>query len=311
MRFRLAVLVALSALVAAATPSHSQTPAFVTMWGSFGSGPGQLQYPYGIVASADGFLYVTDQYNFRIVKYTPTGQVVTSWGSQGNGPGQFGITIGLGIDASGKVYVADYGNNRVQVFDGNGGFIRQWALFTARDVAVAPDGRVHVVSQGGGFVGVYTQEGTPVYSYGAGFLNGPASIAFDAAGNAFVAEEYQARISRWTPGGVLVTSWGAAGEGPGQFGGLVAVTVDPAGRVHAVDHGLNRVTTFTSAGVLQSTWGTTGSGPAQFDHAADVAVDALGFIYIVDMHNHRVQKFSTPTSDVRRSTWGAVKLSYR
>src|SRR5262245_23687104 len=63
-------------------------PSFVFMWGSFGSGQGQLASPYGVAVNG-GFVYVSDQGNYRVCKFTDSGELVTCWGSFGTGPGQF------------------------------------------------------------------------------------------------------------------------------------------------------------------------------------------------------------------------------
>src|SRR5690242_9711542 len=85
-------------------------PQFVMEWGA--SAPGGLDEPYGI-AVGGGFAYVSDQFHYRIVKFTLDGQYVGSWGSQGSGPGQFGKTIGLALNGNGRLYVVDFDNSRI------------------------------------------------------------------------------------------------------------------------------------------------------------------------------------------------------
>jgi tripartite motif-containing protein 71 len=61
-------------------------------------------------------VYITDQDNGRIQKFSSDGQFIESWGTTGDGNGQFSEPEGIDVDNSGHVYVADTGNNRVQVF---------------------------------------------------------------------------------------------------------------------------------------------------------------------------------------------------
>jgi len=89
---------------------------FLTKWGSFGTGDGQLHFPRGLAVDNSGNVYVADTQNFRIQKFTSNGGFLTKWGSQGTGNGQFNFPYGLAVDNSGNVYVADPGNWRIQKF---------------------------------------------------------------------------------------------------------------------------------------------------------------------------------------------------
>jgi DNA-binding beta-propeller fold protein YncE len=80
----------------------------VRQWGSPGSGNGQFYYPASVAVDASGFVYVADQVNQRIQKFTGTGAYLTQWGSYGYGDGQFRSPSGVAVDAQGNVYVSDY-----------------------------------------------------------------------------------------------------------------------------------------------------------------------------------------------------------
>ena len=45
---------------------------FVSQWGSEGSGPGQMQSPFGVAVAPDGTVYVVDQGNDRIQAFCVT-----------------------------------------------------------------------------------------------------------------------------------------------------------------------------------------------------------------------------------------------
>jgi hypothetical protein len=82
--------------------------------------------PWGVAVDASGNVYVADNGNRRIQKFTSSGTYVTQWGSYGTGDGQFDYPCGVAVDASGNVYVADASNQRIQVFTSSGTYVTQW-----------------------------------------------------------------------------------------------------------------------------------------------------------------------------------------
>jgi hypothetical protein len=90
--------------------------AFITKWGTYGTGDGQFYSPIGVAVDATGNVYVTDVYRHCIQKFTSDGAFITKWGTWGTGDGQFYSPYGVAVDATGKVYVADSDNDRIQVF---------------------------------------------------------------------------------------------------------------------------------------------------------------------------------------------------
>jgi DNA-binding beta-propeller fold protein YncE len=61
-------------------------------------------------------VYVTENDNHRIQKFTSDGEFLVSWGSEGTADGQFNRPEGVDVDPFGRVLVADTGNNRIQIF---------------------------------------------------------------------------------------------------------------------------------------------------------------------------------------------------
>src|SRR5262252_332804 len=135
MRTLLSLSFCLAAAILVATVTSSafaQAPAFVTQWGTYGTGDGQFQYPNGVATDASGNVYVAEWVGCRIQKFTSNGVYLSQVGSKGNGPGQFGGARGLAFDALGVFYGADASsdgplvNNRVQMFDPSGSFLLAW-----------------------------------------------------------------------------------------------------------------------------------------------------------------------------------------
>jgi len=144
------------------------TGKFITKWGGTGTGDGQLmlsnqndlsnQGMNGQMAVDEaGNIYVVDNMNFRVQKFSSTGTYITKWGSKGHGGGQFLFPCGIAIDSeNGFIYVADnstqFGGSgniaRIEKFDLVGNFIKEWILTDDSDasqvmsLAVDSDGNV-------------------------------------------------------------------------------------------------------------------------------------------------------------------------
>jgi hypothetical protein len=133
----------------------AQGATYVSQWGSYGSGNGQLSSPRGIAVDSSGNVYVADFNNDRIQKFTSTGAYLSKWGTPGSGDGQFITPIGVAVDVDDNVYVADFGNNRVQKFNSSGTYILKFTVSEPRGLSVGDDGRVYVSTGSNGSVEVY------------------------------------------------------------------------------------------------------------------------------------------------------------
>ncbi|CAF3464163.1 unnamed protein product, partial [Rotaria socialis] len=85
-----------------------------------GNAPTQLSSPNGIFVDTLGTLYVADEMNHRVIRWTPgdkkQGAVVVGGNGSGARENQFSNPWGLSFDRHGNLYVVDYNNNRVQRF---------------------------------------------------------------------------------------------------------------------------------------------------------------------------------------------------
>jgi DNA-binding beta-propeller fold protein YncE len=89
---------------------------YLTEWGSYGSGPGQFNTPYGVAIDASGNVYVAETINHRVQVFSGSGVYLTQFGSLGSGSGQFSQPTDVAVDVNGNIYVADHNNHRIQVF---------------------------------------------------------------------------------------------------------------------------------------------------------------------------------------------------
>jgi DNA-binding beta-propeller fold protein YncE len=194
--------------------------------------------PAGIaVDPTTGNVYVADTYNDTIRMITPAGVVTTLAGTAGqigsaDGTGaaaRFNEPEGVAVDAAGNVYVADTDNRTIR--------------------EITPAGVVTTLAGSPG------QGGSADGTGAAAQFDYPADVAVDAAGNVYVADEFNNTIREITPTGVVTTLAGTAG----QYGS------------------------------------TDGTGTAaRFTDPIGVAVDAAGNVYVADNYNNTIRKLSPP-----------------
>ncbi len=82
---------------------------------------GGLYRPAFIDLDAEGNLFVTDTFNFRVQVYDPEGNHLRSIGKLGDRPGYFARPKGLAVDRNDYLYVADAAFENIQIFDGRTG----------------------------------------------------------------------------------------------------------------------------------------------------------------------------------------------
>jgi tripartite motif-containing protein 71 len=187
----------------------------LTQWGSFGSGDGQLNRPWGIAVDGAGNVYVIDTWNGRVQKFNSSGAFLTKWGSQ------FNVPKGIAVDGAGNVYVADSGNSRVQKFNSTGAFLTMWGTKGSGD----------------------------------GQLDNPIGIGVDGAGNVYVADSGNSRIQKFNSTGAFLTKWGTKGTAEdNQLMYPYGIAVDGAGYVYVADNYGKYVKMFSSTGVYLTKW---------------------------------------------------------
>jgi sugar lactone lactonase YvrE len=144
--------------------------------------------PSGVAVDPVGNVYVADSENYTIRKITPAGVVTTLAGRAGppacrDGTGsaaRLGFPRGVAVDSTGNVYVAS---------EGGYSMIR---TITSAGVVTTLAGRA---AQVGIDSGIGSADGTG----SAARFNGPYGVAVDSAGNIYVADCGNRRITKGRP----------------------------------------------------------------------------------------------------------------
>lgn len=237
----------------------------ISMWGSSGGEPGQFSHPHGNEVEDERnnttenvYVYIADQGNDRIQKFSKNGTFTTTWGEEGEGDGQFLHMHGIDLDSEGNLYLSDRDQPSIQKFTSDGRFIKKWGsqgtlegqFIQPWDVAVSSDDRIFVPDHGNNRIQIFSNDGEFLTSWGTagsepGQFDGPAVVAFDSDGNVYVTDSGNQRVQKFSSDGTFITQWGEEGEGDGQFSTPEGLAIDSAsGKAYVSDTSNNNVQVF-------------------------------------------------------------------
>ncbi|MBS0377975.1 MAG: hypothetical protein JSS29_05760 [Proteobacteria bacterium] len=237
-------------------------------WGSQdGTGPAATFFePYALAVDSSGFVYVADSNNNEVRKISPQGVVTTLVPAK---TGLYGPS-GIAVNAAGTVYVSNtYGGNIQQVTPAGvmttltsslfSTCAEPWGLIvnTAGTLFVADSTAILQVSPGGAVTPI-SGACQPVGSDFAASFFGAADIAMDSTGTMYVTDQFNNRIDKVTPAGVVTTFAGAASangnaDGTGAaalFNSPSAVAADAAGDVYVADTNNSSIRKVTPDGIV-------------------------------------------------------------
>ena len=250
-----------------------------------------LSGPASVAVDSLGNLFVADHRNNSIRQIGTNGIIATVAGGILN-DGDFAtnatlnVVYGTAFDSVGNLYIADFNNNRIRKIDTNG-----------------------VITTVAGN-GIYDYAGDGGAATNASFKN-PISIALDAWGNLFIADQNNFRIRKVDTYGIITT---VAGTGSIGFSGdsgaatnaklssIAGVAVDTLGNCFISDSSNNRIRKIDTNGVISTVVGTgslgfSGDGGAATNATIKlpqaVTFDFAGNLFIADFFNQRIRKVDT------------------
>jgi len=276
--------------------------------------PWYFSSPLGVVIDQNQNVYIPDEKNHRILKYTVDGHFITSWGGYGADEGKFTtLTGGIAVDNNGHLYVTEEG--RIQKFTLKGEFILKWGEYgdkdeefrVARAIAVDSEGNIYVADAfENPWIKKFTPDGEFILKWGKkgeeedAFLK-PSGIAIDSMDNVYVSDEENHRIQKFTSEGKFLKAWGTEGNAAGQLRMPTGITIDRDDVLYVTESGNSRIQKFTTEGQPFTTggqplpyWGKWGRADGHFyELAGSAAVDRDKNVYTAEYGNDRIQKFST------------------
>ena len=271
-----------------------------------------LDYPSGVSVDPQGNVYIADQWNQRIRKLTAAGIISTVAGAThyagDGGPATAALLHRPEqaiTDSAGNLYISDTDNNVIRKVDTQG-----------------------VIT---------TIAGTGICDYGgdngkaiSATLCSPEGLAFDSAGNLYIADWGDCVVRRIGTNGIITTVAGnqtCANAVPSgnpayvSLDGPYGLAFDSHGYLYISDNAANRVSVvnlsatpptispFAGTGTAGSNGDGGLSSSAQLNAPAHIAAGPDGSIYIADGGNNRVRKVvpAAPGSPGISGTVGGIE----
>ena len=253
----------------------------------------------------------------RLFEFDPGGKFVREIGQDSYG---FVFAHTVRVDRQDNIWVVDEGSNMIIKFDPAGRIVMTMGRKPeALTVPGGPGGRggdgeggaapaapAAAAAPAGGREG---RGGAPPPPVGAGVpgdnFNRPTDVAWDAAGNIYVADGYgNSRVAKFDKNGKYLKSWGSRGSAPGQFNIPHTMAIDAQGNVYVGDRGNNRIQVFDGEGTFKAQYLNVGApsaicitpGPQQYLFASNsnpsTSMDN-GEIYKMTLDGKILGKFGT------------------
>lgn len=325
MRHHLQVLLAAAFLLGAPAGAQSAVPEI-----SFDSAADPLKFPTnislgeaaGVATNSKGDVFVYTRTGHptislgtsrpfahggsRLFQFDKTGKFIREIGQDSYG---FLVAQQVRIDPQDNIWAVDQMSSMVIKFDPSG----QIQLLLGRKSeserlpqAAGPPGR----GPGGpgaapaGRGGRGGRGGLPGAGQQSDVFQRPTDVAWDAAGNIYVADGYgNSRVAKFDKNGKFIKSWGSRGTENGQFNIVHGIAVDAQGNVYVADTGNKRIQVFDSDGNFKTQISnigspaaiciTPGAHPYLYSSNSNPPedIDAGGEIYKLDLSGKIIGKF--------------------
>ena len=258
--------------------------------------------PTDVSVGANGYVYVADGVNDRIVAFSADGAVVEL--ITGVGEETLARPMAVHVDTTGRLWIVDGGNHRVVVRAANGTLDR--IIEVPESVSAEPpdltdalyveDADVLWLVNNNGHellrLDLATSEWRHIGRRGEslGEFYFPFELTALPRGDIAVTETINGRAQIINREGVPAGSIGSYGVELGQFFQPKGIARDDENRVWVSDGKLNVVQAFTIDGRLLDVLRDENGEPVRFEHPMGLTFDAAGYLYVVELKSNSVRK---------------------
>ena len=239
-----------------------------------------------------------------------------------------GEGIGVATNSKGHIFVYTRSQaTRLFEFDAKGNYLREigeglYGFAFAHAVRVDAQDNIWAVDEGTNMVIKFNPEGRVVMVLGRRpepgeaaplapepyTFNRPTDVAWDAAGNIFVADGYgNSRVVKYDKNGRFIASVGSKGSAPGQLNLPHTIATDAKGNVYAGDRSNSRIQVFDNDLTFKAIYDQVGApwavcispGPHQYLYSSNSNPDSnnsllnavTGEIYKMELDGTVIGKF--------------------
>ena len=180
----------------------------------------KLSYPTGVAMDKDGNIYVADNGNHSLFKFSKEGKLMKAVEAKGKQPGEFRNPSLIKI-IDDKLYICDRGNSRFQVMNMELEYVNSFGCQGKRD----------------------------------GEFNNPNDIAQDREGNLYVSDTHNNRVQVFDFNKQFLFAFSQKGDGSKQLCLPHGICVDSDQFVYVCDRGNNCVSVFKTSGEFVTSFG--------------------------------------------------------
>ncbi len=256
--------------------------------------------PSDVTVGPNGYIYLVDGVNNRIIVFNSRGKWKFSFGSWGRGQGQFKTPVGIDVSEN-KVFIADTGNHRIQVFDLQGKFLYMFKVKNGSNerpsdpvdvLASRIKNYLYVSDNDNHKIKLYKQDGTFETEWGkigegSGEFRYPGILARNEFNEIFVVDVLNTRVQKFDPFGKFIADIGSWGILPGNLFRPKGVAIDKDNRVFISDSYMGNVQVMTDLGRFIGIVCNKGK-KRKFITPTGLFIDRKDKLYVVEMRENKV-----------------------